>query len=341
MKKTFALLALLALLNLSLAAKDDDDKGKVPEGTLNTHLNYNPKEVPEQLALVIQEVYKLKTELIVSNFRQEYGDRIRSRRITYAANTDDREAIPAYVFTPVKMPAGKKFPAILMLHGGNHTQLADIWFPLIAAAIERGYIVMYPEYRGSSGHGDTIYENNYGITDFADILAAADYLGSRDFVDPARLGIFGHSRGGMLTLRAIQEDKKRFAAAVEVAALTDMVGFMGWKPEVRRQDIAAQKGFGGKLPDKNLPAYMAISPVFFAEKTNTPVLVISTTGDKTNVYQLNNKRMVEGLKAYGKVFEEKLYDNAPGGHMFLFADTEEARDSLKRTFDWFAKYLTP
>lgn len=336
MKKSL-LLALFATAALSA-----QEAAKEPaEGTLNSHMNYNPKEVTEQLTLVIQEVYKLKTELIVSNFRQEYGDHIKMQRVTYPANTSDHEAIPGYVFTPAKMPAGKKFPAILMLHGGDHTQLADSWFPWIAGAVERGYVVMYPEYRGSSGHGDLVYENNYGVTDFADVLAATAYLASRDFVDPARMGILGHSRGGMLTLRAIETEPKRFAAAAEIAALSDMVGFMGWKPEVRRQDIASQKGFGGKMPDKNLPAYMAISPALYLEKVNTPVFVISTTGDKTNVYQLNNKRVVEGLKAYGKPFAEQLYQNAPGGHSFAFVDSDEARDCMKRTFDWFGKYLTP
>ena len=310
------------LLSLFAAALHAQDAAKAPpEGTLQSHINYNPKDVTEQLTLVIQEVYRLKTELTVSNFRQEYADRIKMQRVDYPASTADHEAIPGYVFTPVKMPAGKKLPALLMLHGGNHTQLADIWFPWIAAAVERGYVVMYPEYRGSSGHGDLIYENNYGVTDFADVQAAAAYLARRDFVDPARLGILGHSRGGMLTLRALESEPKRFAAAAELAALSDMVAFMGYKDENRRQDIAAQKGFGGKLPDKNLPAYIAISPALFIEKIETPLLVLSTTGDKTVPYQLNNKRVIEALKAYCKTFGEHLYQNAPGGHMFPFADS--------------------
>jgi dipeptidyl aminopeptidase/acylaminoacyl peptidase len=311
------------------------------EEALKSHINYNPKDQADQLTLVIQEVYQLKTELTVSNFRQEYSDRIKMQRVYYPATTAGHETIPAYIFTPVKLPAGKKLPAIMMLHGGNHTQLADIWFPWIAAAVERGYVVMYPEYRGSSGHGDQIYENNYGVTDFADVMAASTYLASREFVDPARLGILGHSRGGMLTLRAIEAEPKRFAAAVELAALSDMVAFMGYKDENRREDIAAQKGFGGKLPDKNLPAYIAISPALFIEKIETPLLALSTTSDTTVPYQLNNQRVVEALKAYGKTFGEHLYHDAPGSHLFPFADSDEARDCMKRTFEWFGKYLTP
>lgn len=311
------------------------------EGTLNTFLNRNPKEVSDQVALLIQETYQLKTELIVSNFRQEYAGRVNMQRVSYPANTPDREAIPGYVFTPAKLPEGKKLPAIVMVHGGNHVQLTAEWFPWIAGAVERGYIVMYPEYRGSSGHGDLIYENNYGVTDLADVLAASAYLAGREFVDPARLGIMGHSRGGMITLRALQVEPKRFAAAVQLAGLSDLVAFMGYKSEARRQDIAGQKNFGGKLPDKNLPAYIAVSPAFFIEQIETPVFLISTTGDKTVPYQLHNKRVIEALKAYGKTYGEQLYDNAPGGHEFPFVDSIEGRDCQKRAFEWFGRYLKP
>jgi dipeptidyl aminopeptidase/acylaminoacyl peptidase len=333
----------LVLLSLAIATTSlaQEAAPEPSEGTLNAHINYNPKEVKDQLALMFQETLELKTELIVSNFRGEYGDHIRLRRVNFAATTADHEAIPGYMFTPLIMPAGKKFPAILMLHGGDHAQLADYFFGYIAAAVEHGYVVMFPEYRGSGGHGDLIYENNYGTTDFADVLAAATFLASQSYVDAGKIGILGHSRGGMLTLRAIETEPKRFAAAVDIAALSDMVGFMGWKPEVRREDIASQKAFGGKMPNQNLAAYMAISPALYVEKINTPLLVASTTGDKTIVYELNNKRVVEALKAYGKTYDEVLYQNAAGGHQFAFEDTDEARDLMKRVFDWFGKYLGP
>lgn len=324
-----------------LAAQDPAAPKAPAEGTLTQFLDRNSKEVGPQVARLTQEVFILKTELIVSNFRQEYGERVRMQRVSFPANTADKEAIPGYLFTPAKMTAGKKSPALVMVHGGNHIQLSADWFPWIAAAVERGYIVMYPEYRGSSGHDETIYENNYGVTDLADVLASAAYLAGKDFVDPARLGILGHSRGGMITLRALQVEPRRFAAAVQLAGLSDIVSFMGYKSEARRQDIASQKNFGGKLPDKNLPAYIAISPAFFVEKIESPVLLMSTTGDKTVPYQLHNKRVAEALKAYGKTFGEHLYQDAPGGHEFPFVDSAEGRDCQQRAFEWFAKYLKP
>jgi dipeptidyl aminopeptidase/acylaminoacyl peptidase len=200
---------------------------------------------------------------------------------------------------------------------------------------------MYPEYRGSAGHGEGIYGNNYGVWDLADVRASAAFLAAQDFVDASRLGIMGHSRGGMLAMRSLQEDPKRFKAAVDIAGLKDMVAFMSYKTDARRRQIADDEHYGGKLPNQNLAAYIQVSPAFFVEKIETPVLVLSTTGDKTVPYQLHNKRFIEALKAYGKVHESHLYENAHNGHSFLFGDAPEALDTRRRAFEWFAKYLKP
>jgi dipeptidyl aminopeptidase/acylaminoacyl peptidase len=311
------------------------------EGTLTQFLDRNSTAVAPQVARLTQEVFLLKTELMVLTFRSEYGDRVAMHRIWYPASTGDHEAIPGYVFTPKEMPAGKKYPGIVMVHGGNHIQLSDEWFPYIAEAVKRGYVVLYPEYRGSSGYDEVIYENNYGVTDVADVLAGAAYFAKKDFVDGNRLGILGHSRGGMVTLNALEHEPKRFKASVQIAGLSDLVSFMGYKAEARRQDIASQKNFGGKTPDKNLPAYIEVSPAFFVDKIETPLLLLSTSGDKTVPYQLHNKRIEEALKAYGKTYDAHLYDQAPGGHEFAFIDSDEGHDSMKRTFEWFEKYLKP
>ncbi len=345
MKTNFLLGLFPALVGLgaaSLWGQEGAAAVKAPvEGAITNFLDRNAKDTAGQVARLTQESFLLKTELTVIAFRQEYGERIKMQRVLFAANTADKEAIPAYIFTPVGLTAGKKLPGLVMVHGGNHIQLTAGWFPWIAEAVQRGYAVIYPEYRGSSGYEETIYENDYGVTDLADVLASAAYFAGKDFVDPARLGIFGHSRGGMIVLRAIEVEPTRFQAAVEVAGVSDLVAFMSYKTDARRQDIASQKAFGGKLPNQNLGAYVGVSPAFFVDKIECPVLVLSTTADASVPYQLHNKRIVEALKAYGKTYDEHLYEKAPGGHEYLFADTPEAHDTMKRTFDWFAKFLRP
>ncbi len=305
------------------------------------YIDRESKDVSGKLALMEQEVYQLKTELNVLVFRQEYADRMQMRRVMFPSLPEYKLVIPGYLFTPKNLQPGKKYPGLVMVHGGNYNQLSWEWFVWIEEAVRRGYVVMYPEYRGSSGHGEGIYGNNYGVWDLADVRASAAFLAAQDYVDADRLGIMGHSRGGMLAMRTLQEEPKRFKAAVDVAGLKDMVAFMSYKTDARRRQIADDEQYGGKLPNQNLAAYIEVSPAFFVEKIETPVLVLSTTGDKTVPYQLHNKRFIEALKAYGKVHESHLYENAYNGHSFLFGDNPEALDSRRRTFEWFAKYLKP
>ena len=117
---------------------------------------------------------------------------------------------------------------------------------------------------------------------------------------------------------------------------------MAYKPEYRRKEVAKESpSFKGKLPDENLPAYMEVSPINHVDKIVTPLLVLATRGDKIAPLDLHTGRLLDVLKAKGKVFESKIYDNAPGGHIFMDGDTPEQRDALQRSFDFLGRYLKP
>ena len=311
------------------------------EGTLNTYLTREPSDTTGQLALMMQGMYQQQVDTTVLMFLLQYGNRIHMQRTYFPANTADREMVPCYVFTPANMQRGTRRPGLVMVHGGFHEKLDWRFFELIDQAVSHGYAVIFPEYRGSAGYGETIYTNTYGVTDVADVLAAADYLAKKDFVDPSRMGIIGHSRGGMTTLLAIERAPQRFQVAVDIAGLTDFVAYMSYKPDARRMEVAREAEFGGKLPDKNLPAYMEISPINHVDAIQTPLLVLATTGDKIVPLALHSSRLIDALKARGKVFESHIYDNAPGGHTFIFGDSAETRDCFERSFAWLGKYLKP
>src|SRR5262249_36097282 len=159
-------------------------------------------------------------------------------------------------------------------------------------------------------------KNSYAITDVADVLASTDYLvKTQPNVDPNRLGIYGHSRGGMVTVLAIEKEPTKYKAAVDVAGLMDMVAFMAYKPDFRRMETANDPTFGGKLPSENLGRYMEVSPLNHVDKIQTPLFVAATTGDKTVPLTLHTGRLIDALKARNKVHEAKIYDNAPGDHI--------------------------
>lgn len=311
------------------------------EGTLDTFISREGADSKSQLALLLETLNEERADTNLALFRHDYDGEVRSRRVYFAANTSDHEMVPAYVFTPWHLEPGKRLPGLVMVHGGYHSQIDSEYFELIAAAVRNGYAVIWPEYRGSAGYGETVYENNYGQTDVADVIAAADYLAKREFVDPARMGIFAHSRGGLVELLALERYPKRFQAAVEIAGVMDFLAYMTYKPDSRRYDVAKEAQFGGKLPSQNLVPYLAIQPLIHTETIETPLLALATTGDKIVPVSLNTERLISELKAHGKVFDSHIYENAPGGHMFLVADTDEAHDCAERSFAWLGRYLHP
>ena len=332
---------LLGAVSVKVRAQDKTAAAPSPEGTLNTYLTREPTDVAGKVGLLSQTDTIMSANLTVLMFEYQYGSRVHLERIYFPATTADHEMIPGYVFTPATSQPGIKRPGLVIVHGAFHQNLEWTFFRLIVEAVDHGYAVIFPEYRGSTGYGETIYQNNYGVTDVADVLASADYLAQQDFVDGSRMGILGHSRGGMATLLALERAPQRFQAAVDLCGLADFLAYMSYKPEARREEVAQEQQFGGKLPFENLPAYLAVSPIEHVDAIQTPLLFLGTTGDKIVPLSLHGARLIDAMKARGKVFESHIYTDAPGGHIFIFGDSKEQRDCFRRSFAWLGKFLKP
>ena len=310
------------------------------EGDLATFANRDTKDIQQRLELMTHTLYAQQQQVITLLFREEYGHRVSMKLVWLPAR--DNTLVPAWIFTPAKFDASRKHPAIVMVHGAFHGHFNPNWFKTVDMAVARGYVVIYPEYRGSRGYGSQIYKSDYGRIDTSDTLDAARYFARQPFVDADRMAIFGHSRGGMITLLGIEQEPRRFKAAVHISGLADFVAWMSYKAEWRRQETARENpSFKGKTPDENLPAYMEVSPVFHVDKIETPLFVAATTGDRTAPWELHAGRLIDSLKARGKVFEMKLYERAAGDHDFHEGDSEESADVLQRVFDFIDRYLKP
>lgn len=304
---------------------------------LKTYINPDAKDTNTKLDLIIHTLYEVNQRLVNLTFAQRYGDRIRMERVQIP--NIEKDLVPGWLFKPLKMAEGKRYPAIVAVHGGFHYSLDDEFFGYIERFVSEGYVVLFPEYRGSRGYGKEHYDaQEYGGADVDDVLSAAELLATKAYVDPQKLGIVGRSRGGMVTLLAIERAPKRFQAAVDVVGLADFLMYMAYKPEYRRQEVAKERHFGG-MPFDKLEKYIDVSPVNHVAKIETPLLVHATTYDPTVPHQLHSGRLVELLKSYGKTYEYKLYERAPGGHGYSDGDTPEARDSLDRIVAFLAKYL--
>jgi dipeptidyl aminopeptidase/acylaminoacyl peptidase len=337
MKRLCRGVALVPLLLGVTTLFAQEESAERREAELQPFINPDAKDTATKLDLLIHTLYEVNQKLVTLTFMQRYGDRIRMERVLVP--NVERDLVPAWLFKPVKMESGRRYPAIVAVHGGFHYSLDEEFFSFIDRFVTEGYVVMFPEYRGSRGYGKEHYDaQQYGAGDVDDVLSAAELVAGKPFVDPERLGIVGRSRGGMVTLLAIEKQPKRFKAAVDVVGLADFIMYMAYKPEYRRQEVAREPHFKG-MPFDNLDAYIAASPINHVAKIETPLLVHATTFDRTVPHQLHSARLVELLKSYGKTYEYKLYERAPGGHGYSEGDSEEARDSLNRIVEFLGRYL--
>ena len=251
--------------------------------------------------------------------------------------------IYGYTFTPKKLAAGAKAPMIVLVHGGVHASFdtSFAYVHIVRELIDQGYVVVAPDYRGSTGYGGEYYNQiDYGgaeIDDTHDIRNWA--VQNLPHVDATRVGIMGWSHGGYHTLLNILRWPNDYKVAYAGCPVSDLVMRMGYKSQGYR-DIYA--GFIGKQAEDNPMEYRKRSPYFYADKLATPLLVHSNTNDE-DVNVMEVEHFIDAVKGAGKAsfMEYKIYQNAPGGHHFNRLDTPLARESRKEVYAFLAKYLKP
>ncbi len=245
--------------------------------------------------------------------------------------------LSAYTFIPLSLNPGQKAPLIVMVHEGVHSNF-DTVQNLRAARelLAEGYVIVAPEYRGSTGYGGFLYDQiDYGGAEIDDTYSARNWAVENLPVDSAKVGILGWSHGGYHTLLNILTWPKAYQVAYAGVPVADLIARMGYKDDDYR---AIYEGFIGKSADEDVAEYKKRSPYAHAAKLETPLLIHTTTNDE-DVNVLEVEHLIDSLKAAGKKFEYKIYDNAPGGHYFNRIDTPLAKESRNEVWAFLAKHL--
>ncbi len=248
--------------------------------------------------------------------------------------------IQAYTFIPKRF-AGTKIPLIVLVHGGVHGNFETSYIHVVRELLQQGYAIIAPEYRGSSGYGRGFWELiDYGGLEVEDVFAGKQWmLETYSNLDPQRVGIMGWSHGGMISLLNVFEHPQDFKVVYAGVPVSDLIARMGYKSQSYR-DLYSAPYHIGKSAEQNVNEYKRRSPAWNAEKLQTPLLVHTTTNDE-DVNVLEVEHLIKSLKAAGKKFDYKIYDNAPGGHAFNRIDTKLARDSRAEIYRFLAGYLNP
>ena len=251
----------------------------------------------------------------------------------------------AYTFLPKKLDLAKKYPLVILIHGGVHSNFmsgsASNSAHIVRELIKQGYAVIAPEYRGSTGYGAGYWRGiDYGGRENDDVWNSRNWmLETYSFIDPKRVGIIGWSHGGMITLMNIFEHPEGYAVAYAGVPVSDVVARMGYKGDNYRKLFSASYHIGKDAND-DVKEYLKRSPVTHVAKLKTPLLIHTATNDE-DVNVLEVERLIAALKAEGKTFDYKIYPNPPGGHHFNRIDTKLARDSRTEIYEFLRKYLKP
>jgi dipeptidyl aminopeptidase/acylaminoacyl peptidase len=247
----------------------------------------------------------------------------------------DGKRIQAFVQRPPDFQEGKKYPMIINIHGGPHSAYGYTFDHEIQWMAAKGYVVLYPNPRGSTTYGQdfgNIIQYAYPGDDFKDLMAGVDELISRGWVDPDRLGVTGGSGGGLLTNWVIGHTQ-RFKAAVSQRDIADWTDF--WY--TADFTLFTPNWFRG-APWEQEADFKARSPITYIRDINTPLMLILGEADYRTPPGSGGEQMFRALK-YKKI--PTVMVRFPGeSHELSRSGAPKHRvERLQHIVSWFDIYL--
>jgi dipeptidyl aminopeptidase/acylaminoacyl peptidase len=240
--------------------------------------------------------------------------------------------INAYLYKPASAAAGERFPGVLWIHGGPTSQFNDVFEPHVQFFVQRGYVVLLPNIRGSSGYGKAFEDANnrcWGHCDLKDVLAGVDYLKKLPYVNPHKMGITGTSYGGIMSMAAAAFAPGVFQAAIPASGYGDWMHFRD-EQELRHVKLLEYE-FGPF--EGNEHVYRKNSSIYSVEQITTPMFLIHGEG-----YFPRSDASLEFARALEKnykVFRYKAYPN----ENYYVRSRANRRQMLSDMLEFFDQFL--
>lgn len=247
----------------------------------------------------------------------------------------------SYIFIPKDIDYNKKYPLIVLPHGGVHADFTTYYTHIIKELLYQQYIVVAAEYRGSTGYGKSHFEKiDYGGREVEDVDSSRKFmLDNYEFVDPKRVGIVGWSHGGLIALMSIFNYPEKYTVAFAGVPVSDLITRLNYMDDDYRKLYSADYHIGQTV-EENPEEYKRRSPVHNAYKLQTPLLIHTNTNDE-DVRVVEVKILIDTLKSLNKDFQYEVFEELPGGHSFDRQDTKLAVSIRLKIYQFIGKYLNP
>lgn len=247
----------------------------------------------------------------------------------------DGRRIQGWVQHPPDFDKSKTYPFVLQIHGGPHSAYGNVFTHEFHYLAAKGYVVLYPNPRGSSNYGQefgNIIQYRYPGDDYKDLMAGVDMMTKRSYIDSKRMGVIGGSGGGLLTNWTITQTD-RFAAAVSLRSIADWSGF--WYTADFTQFTPS---WFRKAPWEDPADFVARSPITHVAKVKTPLMLIDGDDDLRTPPSDGGEMMFRALK-YLKVPTVMVRFPGETHELSRSGKPKHRIERLQHIAGWFDKYL--
>jgi acylaminoacyl-peptidase len=247
----------------------------------------------------------------------------------------DGNELQGWILKPPGFDPNQKYRSILEIHGGPWLQYGQAFMHEFYFLAAHDYVVYFTNPRGGSGYGEAHSKSihrNWGVNDYNDIMAWADYLAQQPYIDLERMGITGGSYGGYMTSWTIGHTN-RFKAAVAQRVVSNALSFWG------SSDVGYffEDVWSGKPPWEDFAAYWNQSPMKFVGNVQTPTLVIHSEEDyRCRIEQ--GEQLFLALQELGVESEMVLFPGESHG-LSRAGRTDRRIVRLNHILRWFDRFL--
>jgi len=260
------------------------------------------------------------------------ADAVEPDAVTWRSGT---ATVPGLLFRPLvsALGPGTRPPLVVDVHGGPTGQARAAWDGMLAVLLARGWAVLRPDYRGSSGHGRDhrrALEGGWGEHDVADVAAGIRAAAREGWCDPDRVAVTGGSAGGLTALLVAAGHGDLVRAAVSAYGVTDLFELAA---TTHRFESRYLDSLVGRLPE-HADRYRDRSPVTHAAQISVPLLVLQGDADRV-VPPAQAARLVDAVRAAGGTVEHHLY--AGEGHGWSRPET--IADEIDRTLAFLDRWV--